>query len=102
MELIFKFSQPAYINKLLAKYHLKKTNIVNILIIERALLKPKKDGKVSNSKNEKYQVMTGLLIFPMIETRPDIVFATLIVSQFAKNLSHQHTKTIKTILYYIK
>lgn len=41
-------------------------------------------------------------MFSMIETRPNIVFATFIASCFAKNLDHQHTKVVKTILQYRK
>ena len=38
----------------------------------------------------------------MIETRPDITFATSVVSWFTKNPLHQHIKAIKTILQYLK
>ena len=38
----------------------------------------------------------------MIETKPDIAFAISIVSRYAKNPSHQHTKAIKRIPKYIK
>ncbi len=38
----------------------------------------------------------------MIETRPDIAFATSLVSRFAKNPSHQHTEAVKTICKCLK
>lgn len=38
----------------------------------------------------------------MVETRPNIVFATLLVSYFTNNSSHQYTKTIKTIFKYLE
>lgn len=38
----------------------------------------------------------------MVKTRRDIAFATSVVNQFAKNLSQQHTKVVKTILRYMK
>lgn len=41
-------------------------------------------------------------MFLMVETRPNIAFATSIISCFAKNLSHQYIKAIKTILQYLK
>lgn len=49
-------------------------------------------------------------MFSMIETRPDIAFATLVASQFTKNVasqftknpSHQHIKVVKTIFQYLK
>lgn len=46
--------------------------------------------------------MTGSIIFSMVETRPNIIFATLVTRHFIKNPSHQHTKAIKTILQYLK
>lgn len=41
-------------------------------------------------------------MFFMVEIRLNIVFATLIASQFAKNPGYQHTKRLKTILQYFK
>lgn len=38
----------------------------------------------------------------MVEKRPDIAFATLMVSHFTKNAGHQHTEVVKTILQYLK
>ena len=46
--------------------------------------------------------MTGSITFSMVETRPDIAFATSVASRFAKNPSHQHTEAVKTILRYLK
>lgn len=46
--------------------------------------------------------MTGSLKLFMVETRPDIAFATSVASRFAKNPSHQHTEAVKTILRYLK
>ena len=59
-------------------------------------------SQVSTSKLEKYQGMTGSIIFSIIEMRPDITFATSIVGCFTKNPSHQYTEAIKTILRYLK
>lgn len=41
-------------------------------------------------------------MFSIVKTRPNITFATSIASCFAKNLGHQHTKAVKTILQYLK
>lgn len=46
--------------------------------------------------------MTRSIMFLMVETRPNIAFATSLVSCFAKNPSHQYTKAAKTILKYLK
>lgn len=46
--------------------------------------------------------MTGSFMFSIVETRPDIIFATFIASSFAKNPDHQYTEVVKTILQYLK
>lgn len=97
-----KLSQPAYIDKVLSKFHLNKAHSVNTPIKETALLEQRTDGEASPSEKERYQGMEGSLMFSMVETRPDIAFAPSIASRFAKNLGHQHTEAVKTILRYLK
>ena len=97
-----KLSQPAYINKILNKFHLDKAHTVNTPMKETVLLKQKIEGEASSSEKEHYKGMTGPFIFSMVETRPDIAFATFVASCFVKNLGHQHTEVVKTILQYLK
>lgn len=59
-------------------------------------LEPNKK-EATTAKQKHYQGMTGSIIFPMVKTRPDIAFTTSVISQFAKNPSHQYSKTVKTI-----
>ena len=54
------------------------------------------------AEGERYQGMTSSIMFSMVETRPDIAFATSIASQSAKKPGHKHTKVVKTILRYLK
>lgn len=58
--------------------------------------------EVSTTEKEEYPSMFGSIIFLMVKTRPDITFATSIVSRFAKNPGHQHIEVVKTILQYHK
>lgn len=97
-----KLSQPAYIDKILEKFHRYKANSVNTSMKEEALLTPKTDGEASPSEREKYQGMIGSLMFSMVETRPDIAFATSVASRFSKNPPQQHTEAVQTILRYLK
>ncbi len=95
-----KLSQPAYIDKILAKFHLSQANMSNTPMKE-ILLEPS-EKEATAAKREHYQGMTGSIMFSIVETRLDIAFATSVVSQFAKNPSHQHSKVVKTILRYLK
>ncbi len=86
-----KLSQPAYIDKILAKYHLDQAKPCNTPMKE-AILLPNKGPKASQADRERYQGMTRSLMFSMVETRPDIAFATSVVSRFAKNPSRSIPK----------
>ena len=99
-----KLFQPAYIDKVLNRFHLDKANTVNTPMKETTLLQPRAegDGEATAAEKERYQGMTGSIMFSMVETRPDISFATSVASRFAKNLGHQHTEAVKTILRYLK
>lgn len=46
--------------------------------------------------------MTGIIMFSIIETRPNIVFAIFLICFFAKNLNQPHSKIVKTIFQYLK
>ena len=41
-------------------------------------------------------------MFSIVETRPNIAFATSVASHFAKNQGYQYTEIVKTILQYLK
>lgn len=102
-EKTIKLSQPAYIEKILCKFFLDQANPSNTPMRESVQLLPNNSGKeATNAEQEKYQGMTGLLMFSMVETRPDIAFATSVASRFAKNPSHTHIESVKTILKYLK
>lgn len=40
------------------------------------------------AKRERYKEIIGSILFSMIETRLAIIFITLMISQFAKNLGY--------------
>ncbi len=96
-----KLLQPAYIDKILAKYHLDQAKPCNTPM-KKGISPSNKGLKASQAKRERYQGMIGSLIFSIVETRPDITFATSVVSRFAKNPSHHHTEAVKTIMQYLK
>lgn len=58
--------------------------------------------KVTMTKQDCYQEIKGSIIFSIVKTRPNIIFATLINNCFAKKFLYQHSKAIKTIFSQIK
>lgn len=73
-----QLSEPAYINKILARFYLDKAHAVNTPMKETAILKQKTEREASPSEKKCYQGMTGSIMFSMVETRPDIAFATFV------------------------
>ncbi len=99
-----KLSQPAYIDKVLNRFHIDKANTVHNPMKETTLLQPRAEGngKATATEKEGYEVMTRSIMFSMVERRPDISFATLVAIRFAKNIGHQHSVAVKTIFLYLK
>ena len=99
-----KLSHLAYIDKVLNRFHFDEANAVDTLMKETTLFQPRAegDGERTAAKKKRYQGMTGCIIFSMVETKPDISFATSVASRFAKNPGYQHIKALKTIFHYLK
>lgn len=98
---ILKLFQPAYIDKILAKYHLNQAKLSNIPM-KKGILLPSKGSEVKQTEQEKHQRMTGSLMFSIVEIRLNIAFAISVVSWFAKNPSYQYIEVVKTIIRYLK
>ena len=101
-EKTIKLSQPAYIENVLRKFFLDQANPTNTPIKEYTQLLPNNEGTATEAERAKYQGMTGSLMISMVETKPDIAFATSLTSRYIKNQSHLHIEAVKTILKYIK
>ena len=101
-EKTIKLSQPACIEKVLRKFFLDQANPINTPTKESIQLLLNNEGTATEAEREKYQGMTGSLVFSMVETRPDIAFATSVTSRYAKNSSHLHIEAVKTELKYLK
>lgn len=94
-----KLSQPAYIDKILFKFHLVQANRANTPIKKSPLTLNEREATLA--KWEYYQGIIDSIVFSIVKTKPDIAFITSVVSRFAKNLLHQHTEAIITILQYL-
>lgn len=97
-----QLSQPAYIDKVLSRFHHDKAHAVTTPIKKSAMLQTRSKGQAYTAKQERYQGIIGSIIFSMVETRPNVAFATSVVSRFAKNPGHKHMEAVKMILRYLK
>ena len=94
-----KLSQSAYIEKVLEKFHMQNANISTTPMKEGSLFR--NDSQASDKEIKQYQAIVGSIMFAMIETRPDIAFATSVISRHAKNPGKTHMEAAKTILRYL-
>ena len=96
-----KLFQPAYNDEILSKYNFDLAKSCNTPM-KKSIFLPNKGPEAKEAERERYQGMTGSLMSSMVQTRPDIVFATSVVSRFAKNPSRQHKEVVKNIIRYLK
>lgn len=96
---IIKLSQLGYIEALLDWQKMLKAKTAKILIRETLLIPYKK--LVFFNKKTKYVTKIGSIMYPMVKTRIDIMFATSMVSHFAKNPGPDYFSAIDEILRYL-
>ena len=77
---MIKLLQLAYIDKVLSRFHFDQAYMVNTSIKKTALLQLRTEGQILAAEKERYQGMTGSIMFFIIKTRPDIVFTNSIAS----------------------
>ena len=94
-----KLSQSTYIEKVLEKFHMQNAKTTTTPMKEGSLFRNK--SQASESDIKQYQAIVGSIMFAMIETRPDIAYATSVVSRHAKNPGKSHMEAAKQILRYL-
>ena len=94
-----KLSQSTYIEKVLEKFHMQNAKSTTTPMKEGSQFR--NESQASESDIKQYQAIVGSIMFAMIETRPDIAYATSVVSRHAKNPGKSHMEATKQILRYL-
>ncbi|KAK9703102.1 hypothetical protein QE152_g29539 [Popillia japonica] len=63
---------------------------------------PKEDVETEEIKNVPYQEAIGSLLFLCQGTRPDITYATCMLSRYSKNPERRHWAAVKRIFRYLR
>lgn len=58
--------------------------------------------KASPEVIQEYQSMVRSIMYPMIQTRPDICYAVTILSRYNHNPNAKHIAAVKRVLRYLK
>lgn len=94
-----KLSQPGYIKKLLDRHVMLKAKTTKTPMQENLLLLY--DKLVSSNKKTKYISKIKSILYTIIETKINCIFAISIVSHFTKNPGLDHFSIIDQILKYL-
>lgn len=98
--------QSAYISKLLDRFGLSECNPVGSPMDPHQKLSsedsPKSDDERNQMDEKPYRELIGCLMYLSHMTRPDICFATCLLSRFNNNPGEKHWGAAKRILRYLK
>lgn len=99
---MLKLSQSVYIDKILEKFQLDKTNVVQTPRKKEVLFTLRIESETLASKQKQYHSITRSLMFSIMKTRLNIFFSSSVTSCFSKILLYQHIEDVKTIQHYLK
>jgi len=94
-------TQTAYINKVLQTFQQLQTVSVDTSMNSDAVLMKKSITQADITVIQQYQKAVRSLMYIMLQTCSDIIFAVSTVSQFAQNLNASHYNTVKQIFKYL-
>ena len=99
-------SQEAYIKKVLERFRMHYSKLVDTPVEKGLTLKldqfPKIDKEKEAMSNVPYASAVGSLIYAMLCTRPDICFAVGLVSRYQSNPGQAHWQAVKRITRYLR
>ena len=100
---IIRLKQAAYVKRVLREHNMWEIKPIFTLIETSVKLVSAEEGFQAEQKHRtRYQSAVESLIYAMLKTRPDLVFAVSIINRYAYNLTPKHWETIKRIFSYLK
>lgn len=96
-------TQDAYVKQLLDKYHMQDAKSVTTPMETNTKLQRATDSYQANSNLlQEYQSLVGGLMWPAMQTRADIAYATSQLAKYMNNPTQQHLDAGKRVLRYLK
>ena len=100
---IIRLSQAHYIKQMLREFGMEDANAVSTPMNLNVIQHESRDESVINEQNGiSYATYIGKLLYAAHATRPDILYATVTLAQFARNPSQENWTGVKRILRYLK
>ena len=95
-------SQRAYLEKMLERFEMQNCKLDITSISTSVHLVSETDHQTSKTEIRFYQFIIEFLMYAMVQTRPDIVYAVSVLSRFSTNPNHTHMTAAKHVLRYLK
>ena len=97
-----RVTQTTYLKKVLARFNMTNCTIVPTPMVVGTQLQEELIDKAKPDVVREYQSMIGSIMYPMIQTRPDICFAVTILSRYNQNPNPKHIAAAKRVIRYLK
>src|SRR6267154_6345533 len=97
---MIQISQTKYIESILRKYGLQKSNAVGMPLDPKIILEKEETDQEGNHNNS-YASLIGSLMYLAVTTRPDIAYAIQRLSSFTATPGLAHWTAVKRVLRYL-
>ena len=97
-----RVTQTSYLKKVLARFNMSNCASAPTPMVLGTQLQEELVDKASPEVVHEYQSMVGSIMYPMIQTRPDICYAVTILSRYNHNPNAKHIAAVKRVLRYLK
>jgi hypothetical protein len=98
---IIRLSQAHYIHQMLKEFGMENMNTVSTPM-DPNVIQHHESHDVATQNGISYATYIGKLLYAAHATRPDILYATVTMAQFAKDPSQENWTGVKRILRYLK
>ena len=99
---IVRISQASYLKKVLARFGMAKCASTPTPMVPSSELYEETILQAHSKAVKEYQSMIGSMMYPMIQTRPDICHAVTILSRYNQNPNEKHIAAAKRVLRYLR
>ena len=101
-----KLTQKGYVNKVLERFSMSQAKPVSTPLTQHFKMtienSPKIKEEVKYMEEIPYASVVGSIMYAMVCSRSDLVYATSMISRFMSSLGKEHWNVVKWVLRYLK
>ena len=97
-----RVTQTTYLKKVLTRFGMSNCATAPTPMVINTQMQAELVDKARPEVTQEYQSMIGSMMYPMIQTRPDICYAITMLSRFNQNPNATHIQAAKRVIRYLK